>query len=64
MRLKMLPDLVLTNKDGLVRDVKGGGSSKCSNHEIVEFSTLNGKIIEWLGLEGISRIMKLQPPLP
>ena len=30
-------DLVLTNMDGLVRDVKVGGSVGCSNHEMVEF---------------------------
>ena len=35
----MLLDLVLTNRDGLVRDVKVGGSLGCSDHEMVEFKT-------------------------
>ena len=36
-RRGVLLDLVLTNRDGLVRDVKVGGSLGCSNHEMVEF---------------------------
>lgn len=35
----MLLDLVLSNSDGLVRDVKAGGSLGCSNHEMVEFNS-------------------------
>jgi len=32
-----LLDLVLTNKEGLVEDVKVGGRLGCSDHEMVEF---------------------------
>jgi len=32
-----LLDLVLTNKEGLVEDVKAGGRLSCSDHEMVEF---------------------------
>ena len=39
----MLLDLVLTNKEGLVRDVKTGGSLGCSDHEMVEFGILCGR---------------------
>ena len=38
----MLLDLVLTNKEGLIRDVKAGGSLDCSGHEVVEFRILHG----------------------
>jgi len=37
-----LLDLVLTNKEGLVEDVKAGGRLGCSDHEIVEFRILCG----------------------
>ncbi|GAB0205499.1 hypothetical protein GRJ2_003015500 [Grus japonensis] len=33
-------DLVLTNKEGLVGDVKLKGSLGCRDHEMVEFKTL------------------------
>jgi len=32
-----LLDLILTNKEGLIGDVKIKGSLGCSDHEIVEF---------------------------
>jgi len=35
-----LLDLVLTNKEGLVEDVKAGGSLGCSDHEMVNFRIL------------------------
>jgi len=38
----MLLDLVLKNKEGLVEDMKVGGSLGCSDHEIVEFRILHG----------------------
>ena len=37
-----LLDLVLTNKEGLVEDVKVGGRLGCSEHEMVEFRMLRG----------------------
>jgi len=37
-----LLDLVLTNKEGLVEDVKVGGRLGCSDHEMVEFRILRG----------------------
>jgi len=48
-----LLDLVLTNKEGLVEDVKVGGRLGCSDHEIVEFRILSG------GSRAISRIKTL-----
>ncbi|GAB0203192.1 mitochondrial enolase superfamily member 1 [Grus japonensis] len=39
----MLLDLVLTNKEGLVEDLKVGGSLGCSDHEMVEFRILHGR---------------------
>jgi len=48
-----LLDLALTNKKGLVEDVKVGGTHGCSNHEIVEFRILRG------GSRAISRIKTL-----
>ena len=36
-------DLVLTNKGGLVGDVKVGGSLGCSDHKMVEFRILCGR---------------------
>jgi len=38
-----LLDLVLTNKEGLVEDVKVGGRLSCSDHEMVEFRILRGE---------------------
>jgi len=38
----VLLDLVLTNTEGLVEDVKVGGSLGCSEHEMVEFRILSG----------------------
>jgi len=46
-------DLVLTNKGGLVEDVKVGGSLGCTDHEMVEFKILRG------GSRAISRIKTL-----
>ncbi|GAB0209947.1 hypothetical protein GRJ2_003460400 [Grus japonensis] len=43
MRRGVLLDLVLTNKEGLVGDVKVGGSLGCSDHEMVEFRILRGR---------------------
>ena len=37
-----LLDLILTNKEGLVKEVKVGGSLGCSDHEMVEFEILSG----------------------
>lgn len=37
-----LLDLILTNKEGLVKEVKAGGSLGCSDHEMVEFEILSG----------------------
>ena len=48
-----LLDLVLTNKEGLVEDVKAGGRLGCSDHETVEFRFLHG------GSRAISRITTL-----
>ncbi|GAB0207498.1 mitochondrial enolase superfamily member 1 [Grus japonensis] len=42
-RRGVLLDLVLTNKEGLVGDVKVGGSLGCSDHETVEFRILHGR---------------------
>jgi len=52
-RKSALLDLVLTNKEGLVEDVKAGGSLSCSDHEMVEFRILRG------GSRAISRIKTL-----
>jgi len=38
----VLVDLVLTNKEGLLEDVKAGDSLGCSDHELVEFRILCG----------------------
>ncbi|GAB0208304.1 mitochondrial enolase superfamily member 1 [Grus japonensis] len=43
MRRGVLLDLVLTNKEGLVGDVKVGDSLGCSDHEMVEFRILRGR---------------------
>jgi len=48
-----LLDLVLTNKEGLVEDVKAGDSLGCSDHEMVGFRILRG------GSRAISRIKTL-----
>ncbi|PKU32103.1 dtw domain-containing protein 2 [Limosa lapponica baueri] len=40
MRRKAMLDLVITNKEGLVGNVKLKGSLGCSDHEIVEFKIL------------------------
>jgi len=48
-----LLDLVLTNKEGLVEDVKAGGRLGCSDHEMVEFRILRE------GSRAISRIKTL-----
>ncbi|GAB0208952.1 hypothetical protein GRJ2_003360900 [Grus japonensis] len=42
-RRGMLLDLVLPNKEGLVGDVKVGGSLGCNDHEMVEFRILHGR---------------------
>ena len=48
-----LLDLVLTNKAGLVEDVKAGGRLSFSDHEMVEFRILHG------GSRAISKIKTL-----
>ena len=48
-----LLDLVLTNKEGLVEDVKAGDRLSCSDHDIVEFRIPCG------GSRAISRIKTL-----
>ena len=48
-----LLDLVLTNKEGLVEDVRVGGRLGCSDHEMAEFRILRG------GSRAISRIKTL-----
>ena len=53
MRQGVLPDLVLTNREGLVGDMKAGGILVCSHHEIVEFRVLYG------GSKATSRIAAL-----
>jgi len=53
MRTGALLDLVLMNKEGLVEDVKAGGSRSCSDHEMVKFRILRG------GSRAISRIKTL-----
>ena len=40
MRTGAMLDLVLPNKEGLVRNVKLKGSLGCSDHEMVEFKIL------------------------
>ena len=49
-RWGVLLDLVLTNRDGLVEDMKVGGSLGCSDHEIVEFKMELGGRREKVGL--------------
>jgi len=53
MRRGALLDLVLTNKEGLVEDVKVGGSLGSSDHEMVNFRILRG------GSRATSRIKTL-----
>ncbi|XP_068531176.1 uncharacterized protein [Anas acuta] len=53
-RQRVLLDLVLSNRDGLVSDVKVGGSLGCSDHEMVEFQIELGK-----GSKAKSRIATL-----
>ena len=52
-RRGVLLDLVLMNKEGLVEDMKIGGSLSCSDCEIVEFRILHG------GSRAVSRIKTL-----
>jgi len=52
-RRGVLLDLVLTNKNRLLEDVKVGGSLGCRDHEMVEFRILRG------GSRAISRITAL-----
>jgi len=40
--MQVLLDLVLTNRDGLVEEVKAGGSLVCSDYGMVEFRILCG----------------------
>ena len=49
----MLLGLILTNRDGLVKEVKAGSSLGCSGHEMVEFKFLSGRS------KAISRIATL-----
>lgn len=53
MRRGVLLDLVLTNQEGLVEDVKVGGTLGCSDHEIVELRILCG------GSKAVSKIRTL-----
>ena len=39
----MLLDLILANKEGIVKIVNVGGSLGCSDHEMVEFKILGGR---------------------
>jgi len=48
-----LVDLALTNKEGLVEDVKAGGRLGCSDHQTVKFRILHG------GSRAISRTRTL-----
>jgi len=50
VRRDVLLDLVLTNKEGPVEDVKAGGSLGFSDQEMVEFRSLRG------GSRAISRV--------
>ena len=43
MRGGVLLDLILTNREGLVREIKVGGSLGCSDHRMVEFKILSGR---------------------
>ena len=52
-RQGVLLDLVVTNTEGLVGDVKAGGSLGCSDHKLVEFRILHG------GSRAISSIVTL-----
>jgi len=52
-RRGILLDIVLTNKEGLVEDVKVGGSLGCSDHEMMKFRMLYG------GSRAMSRITAL-----
>uniref|UniRef100_A0A8B9PPT3 Ig-like domain-containing protein n=1 Tax=Apteryx owenii TaxID=8824 RepID=A0A8B9PPT3_APTOW len=42
-RRGVLLDLIVTKKEGVVEDVKVGGSLGCSDHEMVEFRILGGR---------------------
>ena len=53
MKRGMLLDLISTNKEGLVADMKVRGSLGCLDHETVEFRILRG------GSRAISRITAL-----
>ena len=43
MRRDVLLDIVLTKQEGLVEEVKAGGSLGCTDHEMVEFRILHGE---------------------
>ena len=43
MRQDLLLDLILTNKEGLVEDVRAAGSLGSSDHEMVDFRILRGR---------------------
>jgi len=43
MRRDVLSDLVLSDKEGLIRDVMVGGCLGWSSHEMVEFKFLYGR---------------------
>jgi len=53
MKRGMLLDLALTNRDGLVEELKAGESLGCSDHEMMEFRILHR------GSRAISRITTL-----
>lgn len=42
-RRGVLLDPVLTNKEGLVEDIKDGGSLGCSSHEKIEFRIMGNR---------------------
>jgi len=52
-RRGVLLDPVLTNKEGLVEDVKAGGSLGCSDDEMVKFRIMHG------GSRAVTRITTL-----
>ena len=43
MRRDVFLDIIQGNKEGLIGNVKAGGSLGCSDHNIVEFRTLHGR---------------------
>jgi len=54
MRRGAMLDLVLTNKEGLLGNVKFKGSLGCSDHEMVEFKILRASSLPWTSGEQTS----------